>query len=354
MGLFTRKVENDTIIKNAVQVNNVDENAYYKTFSFNFRGRNRKDFGGLFFYTIMEKIFQGLKNVTWRSTEINYLAEDIVNFIDLNSTLLVNQYFKYGYMCVIVDGYDIRFPHKNELKYDSNLRITNKNAVCVYSDPYILERKTHYSLAFPLLEAINNNLNNSDFVTSNLGLFGILSGKGLPISSQAKEEVQEKLRKRYGYGEDKFQFILSNTELDYKPITIPVDQLKLNDNVDFQIKQICRFFGINPDYIYGGSSFSNQSEAVKSFYKSCIMPLAEVMLSLGRNIYIKQNNSDKPSTIITYDLSNIGEFNTTLSDNCAEKSAYLDYLMKLKEAGVDVSEDVRKLYRDSKDLLRNV
>lgn len=356
MGLFSRKRDDiETVeIKNAVNVNNVDETSYCKTFSFRFFGKGKKNFGDLFFYTIIEKIFAGLRNVSWRATDINYTADEIVNFIDANAQLLVHHYWKDGYACIITDKLGLRLPYANELRFDSARRIVNRNAVVVYSDPYVLERKTHYMMIMPYLEAINGNCNNSDFVTNNLGLFGILSGKGIPISPAAKDELQATLKKKYGAGDDKFQFIMTNTELDYKPIEIPVDQLKLNENTEFLVKQVCRFFGINPDYLFGGSTFSNQAEAVRAFYKDVVVPLAETLLQLARSVYIKLNDTGKPSTIITYDLSNVGEFNTTLSENCAEKTAYLDYLLKLREAGIDVSTDLKKLYEDSRRLISEV
>lgn len=354
MGIFNRKQREFLTVENAVNVNEVDTNAVVRPFNFKFFGRGKKDFAAMFFYSILEKIFQGLENINWKTTEISFNAEDIVNFISRNSQLLVHHYFKNGFACIIVDKIGVRLPYQNELRFDVNRMVSNKNAVVVYSDPYIIERKTHYGIIAPMMEAINNNLNNNEFLTNNLGLYGILNGKGVPMSPAAKDELQKKLQKEYGFGEDKFNFILSNTELDYKAITIPVDQLKLNDNVDFEIKHVCRFFNINPDFIFGNSTFSNQAEAVRSFYQSAIIPLAEMLLKLARSTYIFTNETGKPSTIITYDLSNVPQYNTTLSSNCAEKGAYLEYLLKLRDAGVDITRELEELKQASKNMLSDI
>lgn len=354
MGLFNRKNDDNITVMNAVNVNSVDTSAIAKPFLFSLNGKGRKDFASLFLYMIIERIFNALRNIRWYSTEISFTSDDIARFIDENAQLLVHHYWKDGYACVICDKIGIRMPYLNELRKDSQGRIINKNAVVIYSDPYVIERKTHYMFAMPLLDAINNNLNNCDFVTANLGLFGILSGKGIPISPAAKADLQDVLKKKYGYGDDKFQFIMSNTELSYQPITIPVDQLKLNENVDFEIKQLCRFFQINPDLIFGNSTFANSEEAARTFYRDCIMPLAEMLLQLGRSAYIFMNDSDKPSTILTYDLSNIPELNTSLSAASEERKKYLDLLLAMRDAGVDVTEELTKLYADVKDLLKKV
>lgn len=355
MGIFDRKKSNGIMLSNGVDVNHIDETTVCRPFLFHLKGKGQKNFADVVIYSIIEKIFNGLKNVSWRTTEIDYLAEDIINFVGNNAELLIYHYWFNGFVCVIVEKSGVvRLPRQNEIVKDANGRVTNRNAVTIYSQPYQIEKKSHILLLQPLLQSINNSLNNSDFITSNLGLFGIINGKGVPISPAAKDELQAKLKKNYGTGNDQFQFILSNTELEYKPIQIPVEQMKLNDNVDFQIKSLCRFFQLNPDLLFGGSTFSNQSDAIRQFYCDCITPLAEVLLLLARNIYIFTSNADRPSTVITYDLSNVPEFNRTLSDMCAQRTAYLDYLIKLRDAGADVEDEISRLAAQNKDLTGNV
>ena len=52
--------------------------------------------------------------------------------------------------------------------------------------------------------------------------------------------------------------------------------------------------------------------------------------------------------------ANIPEYQTTLSAASAEKKAYLEYLVALRDAGVDVESDLRKLYESSRNMLTDV
>lgn len=354
MGIFNRKPQ--TIeLTNGIDINSLNTDRICRPFTFNFGGKGKKNFADILLYSIVGKIFNSLNNVRWFTTETDYLADDIINFVNNNSQLLIYHYWYSGYATIIIEKNGrIRLPYTNEIRKDNNGYVANANAVTIYSQPYQIERKSHLQIIQPLLASINSTCNNGDFLTSNLGALGILSGKSMPISPAAKDDVQEKLRKQYGLGEDKFQFIVSNTELEYKQIQIPVTHAQLNDTLTEQTKMLCRYFNLNPDLIMAGSTFSNQAEAIRAFYHDCIMPLAEVLLLLARNLYIKQSNANRPSTIITYDMSNVPEFNHTLSEKCQDLGAYVDYLIKLKDAGVDVEEELQKAYMMSKELINNV
>jgi len=356
MGLFSnRKQENPNIIKNAVQINDVDPAAVARPFSFNFWKKGKANYSRMIWYIILTRLFNGLKNISWKTQKIHYTAMDVISFIEKNAEVLVYHYLKNGFACVIVEkSGNIRLPQTNELKLDSKLRVLNRNAVCIYSDPYTIENTSHYMLSLPYLLDIDDSLNNSNFIGNQQGLFGILSGKGMPMSPAAKTDFQKMLKKDYGFNEEQYQFIISNNEVDWTPIQIPVDKLQFDEKTVNDFKWLCNLYGLNPDFFLGGSTFSNQSEAVRSFYRNAVVPLAEVLLRLARGIFIYVNTDMEPSTIITYDLSNVPEFDDTLSNKCAEKKAYLDYLLALRDAGVDISIDLKKLYESSKDMLTDV
>lgn len=355
MALFNRKQPNTEIITNAVQVNDIDPTAVVRPFAFNWFKKGKANYAKLIWYIVLTRLFNALKNVSWKTTKIHYTGMDILNFIELNSEILIFHYIRDGYCCVIVEkSGNIRLPQVNELKFDSRRRVINKNAIVVYSDPYSIEYTTHYMLALPFLNDINDNMNNSNFIGNQQGLFGILSGKGMPMSPAAKNDFQKMLKRDYGFNDEQYQFIISNNEVDWTPIQIPVDKLQLDEKSKDDFKWICNLFGINPDFFLGGSTFSNQADATRNFYRNAVEPLAEVLLRLARAVFIYANTDLEPSTILTYDLSNVPEFDTTLSNKCEEKGAYLDYLIKLRDAGVDVETDIRKLYESSKNMLGEV
>lgn len=356
MGLFDRRhKQNDIeILQNAINVNDLNEQMYFKPFVWNLK-KGRLNFSNFFVQLITNRIFNGLENVTWDTTEVNYLGSDICNFIERNKTLLVWSYWKDGYAVVIYeDSGLLRLPQVNEIRLDSNGYVINRNAIVIYSDPYVTERASHFTIISPILKNINTNLNNSNYVTENLGALGILSSKAVPLSNAGKNELNQRLTKEYGLNDDQFRFILTNQEMAYTPIQLPIKDLEFNDKVKDDINWLCNFFCISPDMVFGGSTFNNSSEAVKSFYRTCIQPLSEMLLKLARTTFVYADNQLKPSTIITYRITNIPELNMALSVECAEKSAYLDLLMKLEQTGIDVSDDIDKLYKTTKKMLENV
>lgn len=345
MGLFSRNKNTPEIqIANAINVNDVDTSHWCRPFRFRLDGKGKQDFASLFLYTILERISNGMRNVTFKTTEQNLLGDEINTFIDRNMELLLWHYYDKGYMCVMTGEHGImRLPKPNELKFDANGQIVNKNAVVVYSNLYAIDRDSHTKVARPFLKNINTNLNNMDFITEQCGLYGILSGKSIPISPASKAELQEKLRKDYGTGDGQFNFIMSNAEITFTPINIPVKELEMTEKVNQDAKWICQIFQLNPDLLFGGSTFSNQSEAYRAFYRDCIIPLAERVLMLTRALFISLTTELKPSKVMTYDLSNVPEMDKTLSEKCEQLSSYLDYLLKLREAGQNVNDLIRNL-----------
>lgn len=339
---------------NAINLNKIDTDRYVRPFQFNLR-KDKQNFADAFIFSIINRIFGALHNITWVVNGVDYLAEDIVKFVENNSQLLIYDYWKNGYAVVFMEKNKLRLPVANEIKLDRNGRVINRNCVVIYSEPYAIERNTHINLIQPILRNINTLMNNSNFISDSLGIFGAITGKGMPISPAQKQELQESLKKDYGMGEDKYHFLISNADISYTPIELPVKDLELVEKVDKDLKWLCNFFNINPDLIFGESTFSNQSEAIKSFHTLCITPLAEILLAIARNLYINLDKSLTPSEkVITYNFSNVPEMNTTLSSMVKEKDAYLDYLIKLKENGIDVTDDLKKLYDSSRDLLTNV
>lgn len=356
MAFWNRKQNNNNELKlnNSISVNSLNDNVRPYIFDWYKNGRGKWNFARFFINLVMNKIYQGMQNVTWESTEINYLANDIANFIDRNANLLINSYWYNGFMCIIVDKETLRLPRKNELRFDTEGRIVNRDAIVIYSDYYSISRQTHISLIKPVLHTIDSHANNSLFASDNLGALGIISGGNIPISPAAKEELQQHLRKDYGVGDDQFNFILSNGDLKYQSIDLKLKELDFSGNIKTNLEYICHFFNVPVDFVFGNSTYANQEQAILVFYQNAIMPLAEILLKLARTTFIYMDNDLKPSTVLTYHISNISQLNNALSKESNEKSAYLDLLMKFEQAGINVTEDIEKLYQSTKKMLTEV
>ena len=360
MGLFDRNKKKDVdvelLMKNAFNVNELNENVRPFMFDWFSKKKNKWDFARFFLDLVINKIYQGMQNVTWDTTDINYLATDICMFIEKNAPILLDSYWRNGYMCIIADPKKgVRLPKTNELRMDEKGYMVNSNAIVIYSDYYTTRRDTHFKILKPILHTIDSHANNSLFASDNLGALGIITGGSVPISPSAKSELQEKLRKNYGVGDDQFNFILSNTDLKYQSIDLKLKELDFTGNIKSNLEYICHFFNVPTDFVFGNSTYANQEQAILVFYQNAIMPLAEIMLKLARATYIYLDTELKPSSVITYRITNVPQLNSSLSKESEEKIKYLELLAKLQDTGVvDTEAEVLKVYEQAKKMIADV
>lgn len=353
MGIFDRFRSKQPLFKNGIDLNKVEKDVLVK--QFNFKNKiTQSNYGDLFLFTILNKINNCLKNVTFKTSSYNLKGEYICNFIELNISSLVYQYYSLGFICIIQEDNELRLPQLSEIKIDSYGRVTNKNAVTYYSDIYNVKRCSHFKLIEPYIKTINTALNNTEYVINTLGLFGVLSGKTMPISEAQKEQLNNNLKKNYGLEEDKYNFIISNAQVDFTPITIPFDKLETNEIALFNFKCMCRFFSINPDLFIGESTYNNQENAIKELYNNCIKPLAEILLLIGRSLFINMSIDLVSSKIITYTITNVPEINNSLSSLLDDRIKFVNYLKELDGLQIDVSTELKKLENELKTLLTEI
>lgn len=352
MGLFNRKKD----LANAWEVNNVRENyGLILPYQWGLKCGDR-DYAKAYLWAIMQRIFNGVKNVSFTTKKNNITASGIATFIERNATLLLYNYWSLGYMAIIFDkDFHYRLPYTNEIRLDANGKVTNKRCVVIYSDKYALERRSDFQVIKPELMKLNTYANSDAYLSGNPAPLAIISGDGTPMNPVDKKSMQEWIKKDFSTSSDDYQFMVSNSKLNVQTIELPIEQLKLTEKQKESLRFICEYFQLNPDLIIGGSTFDNQNEAKLAFYRDCIQPIAETMLALGRMLYIAVNEGmDMPSTVLTYTLSNVPEMNKTLSAQCAERTAYLDYLLKLKEAGCDVDKAINALETEAPSMLTEI
>ena len=106
---------------------------------------------------------------------------------------------------------------------------------------------------------------------------------------------------------------------------------------------LCGHFGVPYDLIpmSGQSTYANQAAAIVDFYRNCIMPLAEQILSLGRYV-IKCKYVTIPTSALTFTIDNVAE----LAD---DRTAAVDYKLKvaelakqMRDMGMELPEYIKK------------
>lgn len=359
MGLFNN-IQNifrgDKESQNAIQINDVNNTPYSWTPYFFPGSKGDKPLGNLFLQSILNLIWRGISNISMEETGKSMITPDeICKFMDANSVLLVNMYIRKGYICIFYDkNGNYRIPNDNEIKLDGNGRVINKFAVVIYSPQYQTERKSLINISLPIVTEINKLAGTSSYLTEQMGVWGILQSQEIPGTPQLREKFAKSLNESYGLGPDKLHFILSNREFNFVEIKPPVKDLQLDEKIEKSYKYLCNLWGIPLQLIFNdASTFNNVKEARIYFYNNTIREYAEVLLKVAREL-LTASSDFIPQSAIIYRISNVPEIETTLSAAAEERTALLDYLLKLKEAGIDVNKEIKDLYIESKDLLKRV
>lgn len=363
MGLFDR-FRRDSVsqpielnqISNAYNANAVQSNLANMVLPYQWSLKfGDRDYAKAYLWAVIQKIFNGMKNVTFSTKKSSIIANGICNFIERNATLLQWSLWENGYAVIFFDkDFNYRLPKPNELRFTASRTIANKNCVVLYSDKYSMQRRTDFGIIKPELERINTYTNADTYLSANPAPLAIISGEGVPMNPKDKEELNRKMKKDYGLHSDDFQFMWSNAKLNVDTIDLPIDKLKLAEKAKMSLEFLCQYFQVPIDLVFGKSTYANMEEAKKAFYRDCIMPISEGLLKLARMLFVVVSDEIIPSSNITYTITNAPEINNTLSAVCAERAAYLDYLNKLKESGIDVSDEIRALGEEARTLLTEV
>lgn len=347
LDIFKRK-------ENAININNLNPQAWYP-WIFPIK-KGDKPLGNFLFQAILNTLWRGLQNVTFEVTGKGktITPEAIVKFIDDNAVLLVNQYIRNGYICVFYNK-DRKYwiPQDQDIRFDSD-RVVNKYAVVYYSPQYQTERSSLFKLSLPIIMEMNKIAGSDSYLTETLGNFIILSGKDMPISAAEKENLQKSIKENYGLDADKNQIMITNNAVDVHQIDSKIRELGFQDKIKNLYKYIANLMGVPIHLLLtDASTFNNVHEAKVFFYDSTIRSYAEILLKVAREL-LTATGDFIPQSAITYRIENVPELETTLSAACEERGALLDYLLKLRDAGMDVSEDLMELYNESHDLLQRV
>lgn len=336
--------------ENAFQLNDVKTDISFGWNPFAI-GKNNKEFADFYLWLAVGTIYKGISNVTFSSRKVDRTANDIVTFIDRNAQLLINQMINYGYIAVSYTstgtGYKYYIPKQADIRKDGYGRVLNVDTVVVYAPIYQLQRKTDISMVRPTLDLIDTLCNATMSSADTLGTLPIIWGNSIPANPRFKEDLESMMRKKYGWSEDKFRYFLSHQEVHVEQIDLKIKDLELRDNIKNAFEYLLNYFGVPVDLVVGNSTYANAAEAKKFFYDTTIRSWSETLLRVARGL-LTATGDFLPQNTLTYKFENIPELETTLSSACAEKNAYIDTLLKFKEAGIDVSEELDKVFQDVK------
>lgn len=289
-------------------------------------------------WLILQTIFNGMKNVRFFSDVEDERIASIIYFLDKNFATMIWQMWHTGMIVVgkQPDGTPY-LPEWNDVKIDKNGKVENFDVV-YYSEKYMYERKSDFSIIKETLDAIDIYANGDLNLCQNFGALGILTGKGLPTSPADKDAFQQELKHSYGIQREKKQILLTTMPLDFKQMTLPVKQLELMEKITEHMKLLCRYFCVPTDLIIGGSTFNNQAQATINFYRGCIAPLAEIALKVGQYMMKKDAALLVPSNKLTFRIDNVAELEDDRTAEIEYKMKIADLVTKMRELDLDTTE----------------
>ncbi len=134
-----------------------------------------------------------------------------------------------------------------------------------------------------LVEPINNiqkAYEAQNVILTKRGALGILTPKNakdavgaVSLRPSDKEDLQEQMQ-AYGIGKDQWQYIISNVEMGWQSMSLPIKELMLFEGIEASMIAICNTYNfpiLLMNYLKG-STFTNLIEAKKSLYQDNIIP----------------------------------------------------------------------------------
>lgn len=296
-----------------------------------------------YLWLVLSRIFAGLKNVRFTVPD-RYKADkemmSLVEWLDTTLSLVVWQYYNYGAVAVRIQPNGVPyFLPKSEWDVARDGHITNAT-VCVYSEQYLFERRSHVQILRENIGNLDRLKNAEDYLTTSLGALGILSAKNVPVYKDDREEFQRTMKKEYGITSDKMQILLFDSDVSFQQMKLPIEELHLTDKIKEEVKLIAGFFNVPYDLIpfSGASTYANQREAVRQFYSTCISPLAEVALKIGRRVMVHRPLLLVPSEALSFTFDNVPEIEDDRTTEIEYKTKVAELIGKMKANGLDTSK----------------
>jgi hypothetical protein len=196
------------------------------------------------------------------------------------------------------------------------------------------------SLKFPLSN-IQAQYNKRNVLLENIGSIGILTAKksdiggALPVTPEEKKKIQ-----RDWYNRSKDEVIITETELDWLPMSFPTKDLMLFEELTADKLAVIDAFGLNY-YIFSnekGSTFSNVRDGIRMAYTDTIIPETDKIYD---NL-TEQLGLDKEGLRLKAHFDHIPVLQSDILEESQSLNSRADALNKIILAGVILSDEEKK------------
>lgn len=302
------------------QINEPVKNAV--TFSPWTASLKQQKYSDAYLWMIIGQIFQGLNNVAFVNNSSDRTLNIISDWLTVNSQVLIWQMWDRGFVVLDFDGEHEPHIVTDRVRVDTNGKVTGYRYV-YYSTTYRFARRSSFDIIKDNLTFIDKIKNGDEYLTTTLGAFGILCGKTMPINAADKDNFLKRLRRTVGIEQEKVQFEIFNSEVDFKQVDFHMKDLALEEKLQNEFKTIAGYFNVPYDLlpVSGQSTYANQLQAIRTFYSNCISPLAEQILDIGRYLVV-HSDINVPARLLSFRIDNVPE----LGD---DRTADIEYKQKV-------------------------
>ena len=169
-------------------------------------------------------------------------------------------------------------------RYDDQTRETLETKDVIYlttSDGMNIVKPTSRieSLKFPLSN-IKAQYHKRNVLLENIGAIGIMSAKKSDIGGAIPMTPEEKKRiQKDWYNRQKDEIIITEAELDWKPMSYPTKDLMLFEELTEDKIALLDCFGLNSNIFSSvkGSTYSNVRDSIRMVYTDTIIPETQTM-----------------------------------------------------------------------------
>lgn len=199
------------------------------------------------------------------------------------------------------------------------------------------------SLKFPLSN-IKASYHKRNVLLENIGSIGILStqasdmGGAIPMTPEEKKQIQKDWYRR-----SKDELIITESNVDWKPMSFPTRDLLLFEELTADKLAIIDAYGLNANLFSSeeGSTFNNVRESIKMVYTDTIIPETQAMY----DSIMKQWNLDG-EYYLKADFSHLPALQVDEESKAKVMKTKAETLEKIAGLGVTLTEEEIRILTD--------
>ena len=237
----------------------------------------------------------------------------------------------------LIDSYVYNYSDEKpqKLEFEEVIMLQTTDGMNLLNPVSIIE-----SLKYPLSN-IQAQYNKRNVLLENIGSIGILTAKksdiggALPVTPEEKKKIQ-----RDWYNRSKDEVIITETELDWLPMSFPTKDLMLFEELTADKLAVIDAYGLNY-YVFSndkGSTFSNVRDGIRMAYTDTIIPETDKIYD---NL-TEQLGLDKEGLRLKAHFDHIPVLQRDVLEESQSLNTRADALNKIILAGVVLNDEEKR------------